>query len=128
MRDAPHLDFSYSGLKTAVLYALRDDPGAKERLADLAASFQEAAVDALLAKTRQAMRQTGARRLVLAGGVAANRRLRERLLADIDGDVFLPPFAYCLDNGAMIAAAADSRLEHGFTDPLTITPDAALPL
>ncbi len=74
------------------------------------------------------MRQTGARRLVLAGGVAANRRLRERLLADIDGDVFLPPFAYCLDNGAMIAAAADSRLEHGFTDPLTITPDAALPL
>lgn len=129
MRDATHLDFSYSGLKTAVLYLLRDDPHAKEeRLADLAASFQEAAVDALLTKTRQAMRETGARRLVLAGGVAANRRLRERLLAEIDGDVFLPPFAYCLDNGAMIAAAAHSRLKHGFTDPLTITPDAALPL
>lgn len=128
MLDAPHLDFSYSGLKTAVLYTLRDNPEAAARVADIAASFQEAAVDALLAKTKQAMQETGARRLVLAGGVAANRRLRERLLAEIDGEVFLPPFAYCLDNGAMIAAAADSRLQHGMTDPLTITPDAALPL
>ncbi len=102
------LDFSYSGLKTAVLYTLREHPDAP--VADVAASFQRAAIDALILKTSQAMEMTGIRRLVIAGGVAANRLLRESAsLLDAD-DVLLPPFAYCVDNGAMIAAAAESRL------------------
>ncbi|HPO15642.1 MAG TPA: tRNA (adenosine(37)-N6)-threonylcarbamoyltransferase complex transferase subunit TsaD [Candidatus Hydrogenedentes bacterium] len=121
------LDFSYSGLKTAVLYAIRE---AKDplRVEDLAASFQAAAVDALLIKTKQAIQQTGAERLVLAGGVAANRLLRQRLSNELAIPVFLPPFAYCVDNGAMIAAAADSRLHHGLVDTLRATPDPSVAL
>ncbi len=104
------LDFSYSGLKTAVLYTLRDHPDADR--ADLAASFQEAAVDLLIAKTERALERTGAERLVIAGGVAANRLLRERA-AGLPAELFLPPMKYCVDNAAMIGAAAASRLEHG---------------
>lgn len=105
------LDFSYSGLKTAVLYALRDET--TPNLADMAASFQDAAIDILITKTKQAIRKTRAKSLVVAGGVAANKLLRERLEQDIPISVSVPPFAYCLDNGAMIAAAGDSLLAHG---------------
>lgn len=125
MRDAGHLDFSYSGLKTAVLYALREG---QPNVADLAASFQDAAVDILIIKTRQALEQTGAARLVLAGGVAANTLLRQRLQTDVDAEVFMPPFAYCIDNGAMIAAAGASRLAHGMRGDLRTTPSPSLPL
>lgn len=125
MRDAAHLDFSYSGLKTAVLYAMRDAP---PNVADLAASFQDAAVDILIIKTRQALQQTGATRLVLAGGVAANALLRYRLQTDVDAEVFMPPFAYCIDNGAMIAAAGASRLAHGLLGNLRTTPSPSLRL
>lgn len=125
MRDADHLDFSYSGLKTAVLYALRDG---QPNVADLAASFQAAAVDILIIKTRQALEQTGAARLVLAGGVAANTLLRQRLQSDVAAEVFMPPFAYCIDNGAMIAAAGASRLAHGMIGNLRTTPSPSLPL
>jgi N6-L-threonylcarbamoyladenine synthase len=131
MTDTESLEFSYSGLKTAVLYALRAFEG-RERpdslVSDLAASFQHAAVDVLLIKTKHALRQTRAPRLVLAGGVAANRLLRERLTAELDAAVFLPPFEYCVDNGAMIAAAADSRLQHGLTADLRTTAYPSLPL
>ena len=105
------LDFSYSGLKTAVLYAIREK--GEPNVADMAASFQDAAIDILITKTKQAIKQTHARGLVVAGGVAANKLLRERLERDIPIPVSVPPFAYCLDNGAMIAAAADSLLAHG---------------
>lgn len=125
MRHADHLDFSYSGLKTAVLYALREKDWP---VADMAASFQAAAVDLLIIKTKQALRETRHARLVLAGGVAANKHLRERLQAELDAQVFLPPFAYCLDNGAMIAAAGASRFAHGHTAPLTTVPNPGLPL
>ena len=120
------LEFSYSGLKTAVLYALQkeQDPAA----ADMAASFQAAAVDALLIKTKQAIKKTHAKRLVLAGGVAANKLLRQRLTQELDIDVFLPSFEYCVDNGAMIAAAGHSRLEHGYIGDYTTTADPALKL
>lgn len=126
MLDADSLDFSYSGLKTAVLYALREET--EPRVANLAASFQAAAVDVLLLKTKLAIQRLKAQRVVLAGGVAANRLLRERLSAELGVDVFLPPFTYCVDNGAMIAAAADSRFRHGLVDALSATPDPSLPL
>ena len=119
------LEFSYSGLKTAVLYEMRKE---RATVADVAASFQEAAIDVLLTKTKLGIKQTGTRRLVLAGGVAANQLLRDRLTAELDIPVHMPPMSLCVDNGAMIAAAADSRLEHGFTGGLDATPTPNLPL
>lgn len=120
------LALSYSGLKTAVLYKLRDHPAA--RVEDIAASFQEAAVDELVIKTKQGLRYTRAPRLIVAGGVAANRRLRERLLSELDVPVLLPPLSLCVDNAAMIAAAGYSRWRHGFTGDLRTTPKSALAL
>jgi N6-L-threonylcarbamoyladenine synthase len=132
MLDSDRLEFSYSGLKTAVLYVLRDMEARGEdvvvRTADLAASFQHAAVDVLLIKTKQAIRETGAQRLVLAGGVAANRLLRDRLTTELAIDVFLPPLKYCIDNGAMIAAAGQSRLDHGLVDDLRCNASPGLAL
>ena len=126
MARSDTLDFSYSGLKTSVLYELRERP--EYQLNDLAASFQMAAVDVLVSKTRLAIEKTGAPRLVVAGGVAANRLLRERLQAELNVPVLLPPLPLCLDNGAMIAAAAQSRWRHGFAGSLRDTPDANLRL
>lgn len=108
------LEFSFSGLKTAVLTLVRSavlDEGTK---ADVAAEFQEAVVDVLVAKCRAALASTGHRRLVIAGGVGANRRLRERLdaAAATGGfEVFYPELALCTDNGAMIALAGALRLQ-----------------
>ncbi|HOZ48016.1 MAG TPA: tRNA (adenosine(37)-N6)-threonylcarbamoyltransferase complex transferase subunit TsaD [Candidatus Hydrogenedentes bacterium] len=119
------LEFSYSGLKTAVLYELRKGGCAVE---DVAASFQAAAIDVLLVKTKRAIAETGAQRLVLAGGVAANRLLRQRLDAELSIPVFMPSLKLCVDNGAMIAAAAVSRLEHGLLGDWTTTPSPSLPL
>jgi N6-L-threonylcarbamoyladenine synthase len=122
---AETLEFSYSGLKTAVLYELRKR---QWPVADVAASFQAAAVDVLLVKTKQAIRQVQPRRLVLAGGVAANRLLRDRLNAELDVPVLMPPISLCIDNGAMIAAAGASRLTHGLVGDLTVTPNPSLTL
>jgi N6-L-threonylcarbamoyladenine synthase len=119
------LDFSFSGLKTAVINHVRKHP--EVATADVAASFQEAVVDVLVAKARRAARQIGARGLVLGGGVAANSLLRERFLsACVEDGIhgFLPSRAMCTDNAAMVAAAAwwrlaadgPSRLDHG-ADP-----------
>jgi N6-L-threonylcarbamoyladenine synthase len=108
------LEFSFSGLKTAVLTLVRHaalDDAAK---ADVAAEFQEAVVDVLVAKCRAALEATGHRRLVIAGGVGANRRLRERLdaTAAADGfEVYYPELELCTDNGAMIALAGSLRLQ-----------------
>ncbi len=125
MRQKGNLEFSYSGLKTAVLYALQEG---KKDVADVAASFQAAAIDILLIKVKEAIIQTGTERLVIAGGVAANQLLRERALAELDVDVFLPPFKYCIDNGAMIAAAGHSRFEHGLVGDFGCTPNPGLTL
>lgn len=127
MREKGGLDFSYSGLKTAVLYTLQDQKGAA-KVADVAASFQAAAVDVLLIKTRQAIEKIGATRLIVAGGVAANRLLRERLQGELGIPVFVPPFQYCIDNAAMIGAAADSRIRHGVVDRLPDAPTSGIPL
>jgi N6-L-threonylcarbamoyladenine synthase len=98
------LDFSFAGLKTALLYALRD-LGDDPPRADLAASYQDAIVRALLERCERALEQTGLRRLALGGGVAANGPLRERARALAD-EVHVPPVALCTDNAAMIGSAA----------------------
>jgi N6-L-threonylcarbamoyladenine synthase len=110
-------DFSFSGLKTSLLYKVRD-LGADEtraRLADLAASYQHAIVDALATRVRQALEQERVERFAIGGGVAANRPLRERIAADCEAlgvAVWIPPFELCTDNAAMIGGAAR------FLDPL----------
>ncbi len=107
-------DFSFSGLKTSVLYYLRDHsgenvaPADRAVLADVAASFQQAAVDVLVAKTMRAVKATGAKSVILCGGVAANKKLRAELgkaARKNDAHFFVPPFKYNLDNGAMIGLA-----------------------
>jgi tRNA N6-adenosine threonylcarbamoyltransferase len=112
-----NLDFSFSGLKTAVLTRLRDAGPADARMrADVAASFQAAIVDVLAAKCVRALEQEGLERLVVAGGVGANARLRAALgeaLARIGAKAFFPPLRLCTDNGAMIAFAAALKYPDG---------------
>jgi N6-L-threonylcarbamoyladenine synthase len=98
------LDFSFAGLKTALLYTLRD-LGDDPPRADLAASYQDAIVRALVERCQRALEQTGLTRLALGGGVAANGPLRERARTLADA-VHVPPMALCTDNAAMIASAA----------------------
>ena len=105
------LDFSFSGLKTALLYRTRDmgEVEAHRRRADLAASYQAAVVDALLARVREAVQREGLRRLAIGGGVAANSELRDRvdaLAGELGLEVWIPPRELCTDNAAMIAAVA----------------------
>ncbi len=99
-------DFSFSGLKTAALHLVQTFEGQSLPVADIAASFQEAIVDVMVDKTLRAAGQFGARQILLAGGVAANKRLREQMQARADMPVLIPPPKLCVDNGAMIAAAA----------------------
>jgi N6-L-threonylcarbamoyladenine synthase len=103
----PGLDFSFAGLKTSLLYRMRDlgDDEARARRADLAASYQRAIVEALARRVEQGLEATGRRRLAVGGGVAANGPLRERL-AGLGVETAIPPPELCTDNAAMIAAAA----------------------
>jgi N6-L-threonylcarbamoyladenine synthase len=123
MLGKPGLDFSFSGLKTAVMLAVRGLELSEPLRADVAASFQAAVVDTLAGKCRRAMRQTGARTLVVAGGVGANQALRTRLKTLSEGaswEVFYPRPAFCTDNGAMIAYAGMLRLRGGERAALAI--------
>jgi len=116
MVDRPGLDFSFSGLKTAVLTVLKSAPQDEQTRADVARGFEEAVVDTLAIKCKRALQQTGLRRLVVAGGVGANRRLRARLkemTAALGGEVYYPRPEFCTDNGAMIAYAGCCRLAAG---------------
>jgi N6-L-threonylcarbamoyladenine synthase len=120
-------DFSFSGVKTSVLTYLRKNPDAPP--ADVAASFQEAVVDVLVSKARRAARSVGANGLVLAGGVAANSALRERLLDVCIEDgfrPFVPSRPMCTDNAAMVAATAWFRLRQDGPTPLSAAADAGL--
>jgi N6-L-threonylcarbamoyladenine synthase len=113
------LNFSFSGLKTAVLTLRNKHPEPAAR-ADIAAAFQAVMVDVLAAKSVQALEQSGSRRLVVAGGVGANRQLRARLLeesARLGAQVYFPPLDLCTDNGAMIAYAGAQRMLHGVAGP-----------
>jgi N6-L-threonylcarbamoyladenine synthase len=119
--DNPH-DFSFSGLKTAVLHQVRrlEADGVALPVADLAASFQATVVDTLIARTVEAARAHGVSELLLAGGVSANQPLREAFL-DLQNDGFrvhIPKFAYCTDNAAMVAAAGYFRFTLGHRDGL----------
>jgi N6-L-threonylcarbamoyladenine synthase len=112
------LNFSFSGLKTALLYHLRglDRSGRPRPVADLAASYQEAIVDTLVEKAFRAVRQTGRRALAVVGGVSANSRLRARLLARARIEqvrLVVPSLRYCTDNAAMVAAAGQTALRLG---------------
>ena len=116
MLDRPGLDFSFSGLKTAALVALRGRVLDDAIRADVARGFQEAVVETLAEKCRRALEMTGHRRLVIAGGVGANLRLRERLagVARAAGaDLHFPRAEFCTDNAAMIALAGCMRLAAG---------------
>jgi N6-L-threonylcarbamoyladenine synthase len=136
MVDGDSLDFSFSGLKTAVLYFMREHgllghESAAERFnrSDLSASFQAAVVDVLVSKVQTAVRQTGIRTVVVAGGVVANALLRERVAGEIDADcVHIPPLDLCVDNGAMVAAAGYYRLLRGHRSGLDLNADPNLSL
>jgi N6-L-threonylcarbamoyladenine synthase len=135
------MDLSFSGIKTAVLYHLRDLPDAERaallaepadgpgRKADLCASFQKTVVDALVRTLREAMAETGAKAASIVGGVAANSGLRAEAqkAADADGfELFVPPIGYCVDNAAMIAVAGAASLGAGHTADLSVSIDPNL--
>ena len=124
MTDRPGLDFSFSGLKTQVLLAWQASDRTPETRADIARGFEDAVVETLAIKCDRALQQSGARTLVVAGGVGANIRLRERLtaLASKRGArVCFPRPAFCTDNGAMIAFAGALRLMAGQHADATVT-------
>ncbi len=121
MVNRPGLDFSFSGLKTSALQTWTKSSQTDEAKADIAYAFQEAVVETLAIKCDRALKQTGYKRLVVAGGVGANKRLRERL-AELQGTVFFPRQAYCTDNGAMIAYAGALRLNAGESEAAVISP------
>ena len=112
MTKESHLDFSFSGLKTAVLYAFRSEKDPSDTFkSDLAASFQEAVADTLFLKSQLAIAQNGLDQLVIGGGVASNKYIRKRLIEGLKGNkIFFPPINRCTDNGAMVAVTGHYRL------------------
>ena len=130
MGDMPELNFSFSGIKTAILYFLRDNTKANpdfitEHLADICASIQHTLVQMLLLKLKRAARETGIREVAIAGGVSANSGLRTALTklgTDLNWNVYIPRFEYCTDNAAMIAMAAQFKYEQGDFTPQTVSP------
>jgi N6-L-threonylcarbamoyladenine synthase len=114
MLHSGDLEFSFSGLKTAVLTLVKQSDADNQTRADIAYAVQEAIIDVLTHKARAALTQTGLTQLVVAGGVGANQLLRRRLSESIGkrgGNVFYPDLEFCTDNGAMIAFAGALRLE-----------------
>lgn len=136
MVDRPGLDFSFSGLKTYTLNTVAEHKGPdglpdEQTCADIARAFEEAVVSTLVIKCRRALEQTGFKRLVIAGGVSANKRLREGLeqaLGKIGAQVFYARHEFCTDNGAMIAYAGAQRLAAGQTEGLAINVRPRWPL
>lgn len=122
MTDRPGLDFSFSGLKTFSLTTWQKSDQSAQAQADIACAFQDAVVDTLAIKCKRALKQTGLKRLVIAGGVSANKGLRQRLAAmgeELGAEVYYPRPEFCTDNGAMIAYAGYLRLKAGQMLPLS---------
>ncbi len=129
MTDRPGLEFSFSGLKTFTLNTIQAHaPLSEQDRADIACAFEEAVVDTLTIKCRRALEQTGATALVMAGGVAANRKLRARLAEKLKATVHYAEPALCTDNGAMIAYAGALRLKAGQHEALRIHTRARWPM
>ncbi len=131
MTDRPGLDFSFSGLKTHAANTIASADDSPQTHADIARAFQDAVVDTLVIKCRRALEETGLKRLVVAGGVSANKHLRKKLhqFADkIGGQVFFPRNEFCTDNGAMIAFAGAQRLLAGEHENLAISTRPRWPL
>ena len=120
MANSPSIEFSFSGLKTAVLWALKRNPTL--RVEDVCASFQHAAIEALLRKVDLAVKITGISKVAISGGVAANTWLREKI-KEKSWHAYLPPIELCTDNAAMIAAAGYNAYKRGERSPLSFVPD-----
>ena len=123
MTDRPGLDMSFSGLKTFAANTIAANGDDEQTRADIARAFEDAVVDTLAIKCRRALKETGLNRLVVAGGVSANRHLRAQLaelMESLKGEVFYPRTEYCTDNGAMIAYAGMQRLKAGVFEPLAV--------
>lgn len=119
MVDRPGMDFSYSGLKTSALNMANKEELDPQTVSDIACSFQEAAVDTLVIKSQRALNATDCKRLVVAGGVGANLRLREQLTKMTEQEnykVYYPRIEFCTDNGAMIALTGSYRMHQATTD------------
>lgn len=129
MTDRPGLDFSFSGLKTFAANTINanlDESGKldKQTRCDIAHAFQQAVVDTILIKCKRALQQTGYKRLVMAGGVSANKQLRADLaemMKSLSGEVYYPRPQFCTDNGAMIAYTGFLRLKHGEQTDLSVS-------
>jgi tRNA N6-adenosine threonylcarbamoyltransferase len=121
MTNRPGLDFSFSGLKTFALTTLQAQQDDEQTRADIARAFEDAVIDTLVIKSRRALNQTGLQRLVVAGGVSANRHLRnvlQKISAEEGFTTYYPRMEFCTDNGAMIAYAGYQHLRRGGSDPL----------
>lgn len=131
MTDRPGLDFSFSGLKTFAANTIRNNESDDQTRADIARAFEDAVVDTLAIKCKRALEQTGFKRLVMAGGVSANRTLRARLaemMKKRGGEVFYARPEFCTDNGAMIAYAGLVRLKSGVSADLSVSVRPRWPL
>jgi tRNA N6-adenosine threonylcarbamoyltransferase len=135
MINRPGLDFSFSGLKTFALNTvnaeLNDDYRDEQTRADIARAFVDAVVDTFVIKCRRAIKETGIKELVVAGGVSANKQLREGLnglMNEVNGKVYFPRAEFCTDNGAMIAYAGYLRLKAGQTESLNFQAKPRWPL
>ncbi|AZZ97186.1 MULTISPECIES: tRNA (adenosine(37)-N6)-threonylcarbamoyltransferase complex transferase subunit TsaD [Pseudoalteromonas] len=131
MTDRPGLDFSFSGLKTAAANTIKSAGDDEQTKADIAHAFQTAVVDTLAIKCKRALKETGIKRLIIAGGVSANTELRtklERMMQGMKGKVYYPRTEFCTDNGAMIAYAGMQRLKAGQTAELSMKTQPRWPL
>ena len=123
-------NFSFSGLKTAVMREVRklEAKGGPLPTPDLAASFQAAVVDVLVSKTMRAAKEHSVKGVVIAGGVSANRALRQSFQLRNPSSLFIPPLSLCTDNAAMVAGAGYYRFIHGQRDPMDLDASPNWPL
>lgn len=131
MADSPNLDFSFSGLKTHAANTIHSVEGTEQDKADIAKAFEDAVVDILSIKVKKALKITGYKRLVVAGGVSANKGIRkgfELVMQKLGGEVFYPRTEFCTDNGAMIAYAGMFRFKLGNRADLSIEVKPRWPL